>query len=403
MANLSIKGGTYNVRFRYGGKEYKKSLKTKDESAARGALHLIELTLHRLHTGQLYVPERVDSGDFVVSGGTLTAPVQSPQASPPSTRELISRYTAAQENLLAPSYHATQAIHFRHLARHLGSRIDDPCDKITFRDLDGYLQVRLAERHPNTVERERITLLQFYKWIVRQQYLTTSPTVGLLPIKGGDDPSPFRTVAEIERMLERGGLDNEEQFNLWDCLYLSPSEIAGLLATVKANATIDYGYLLHAIPAYTGMRRGEVLRLRWVELDLDEEYVSARSRKQSRRKRETIRRITLHPELKSELQAWREKQKRGQYVICETDGSGPINTDRANRVFWQPMRKTTWCLDNSRDLYKVGFHTYRHSFASNLAAAGVDQRGNRRVYGPHDECDAEAVSPSLPAGQEVRH
>jgi integrase len=38
------------------------------------------------------------------------------------------------------------------------------------------------------------------------------------------------------------------------------------------------------------------------------------------------------------------------------------------------MRKTTWCLDNGRDLFKVGFHTYRHSFASNLAAAGVDQR-----------------------------
>ena len=61
-------------------------------------------------------------------------------------------------------------------------------------------------------------------------------------------------------------------------------------------------------------------------------------------------------------------------MICEADGSGPINNDRANRVFWQPMRKSTWCLHNNRDLFKVGFHTYRHSFASNLAAAGVDQR-----------------------------
>ena len=54
-------------------------------------------------------------------------------------------------------------MHLRHLMKHLGRRADDPCDTVAFRDLDGYLQARLAERHPNTAERERITLLQFYK------------------------------------------------------------------------------------------------------------------------------------------------------------------------------------------------------------------------------------------------
>jgi len=378
MANLSKKGEVHCVRFRFQGKEYKKSLKTKDASAARAALHLIEITLHRLHTGQLHVPDRVDPGDFVVSGGTLLAPFEStPSDSPsprPSTRELTDLYITAQKNLIAPSYHASQAMHLRHLMRHLGRQADDPGDAIGFRDLDRYLRTRLDERHPNTVERERISLLQFYKWVVRQQYLEISPASGLAPIKGGEDRPPFRTSAEIERVLERGGLDDEQRLDLWECLYLSPREIAGLLATVKANATNDYGYLLHAIPAYTGMRRGEVLRLQWLDVDLDEGYVSARSRKQSRRKRETIRRIALHPELTIELLAWQAKQTRGQYVICEPDGSGPINNDRANRVFWRPMRRTTWCLDNRRDLFKVGFHTYRHSFASNLAAAAVDQR-----------------------------
>ncbi len=35
---------------------------------------------------------------------------------------------------------------------------------------------------------------------------------------------------------------------------------------------------------------------------------------------------------------------------------------------------TPWCLDNKKDWFRIGFHSYRHSFASNLAAAGVDQR-----------------------------
>jgi len=38
------------------------------------------------------------------------------------------------------------------------------------------------------------------------------------------------------------------------------------------------------------------------------------------------------------------------------------------------MRGTTWCLTSKKNRFKVGFHTYRHSFASNLAARGVDQR-----------------------------
>jgi integrase len=38
------------------------------------------------------------------------------------------------------------------------------------------------------------------------------------------------------------------------------------------------------------------------------------------------------------------------------------------------MRETEWCLSPRRNRFKIGFHTYRHSFASNLAAQGVDQR-----------------------------
>jgi integrase len=376
MANLSQKDGIYVVRFRFRGKEFKKSLKTRDSSAAEAALHVVELTIHRLHTGQIQVPDGVDPGDFIVSGGTLLKPVEppTPKVVLLSTRKLAEDYKESVKDLLAPSYHYSQAMHLRHLVRFLGARADGPCDQVGFRDLDRYIKKRLAERHANTAERERITLLQFYKWMVRQGHLSASPAEGLAPIKGGEDRPPFRTVAEIDRIIERGGLSAGDILDLWETLYLSPVEIAALLATVRANAKVDYSFLLHAIPAYTGMRRGEVLRLRWLDVDLDEDYIYARSRKQSRRKKETVRRIDLHAELKKELVEWRRKRPRGQYVICEADTLEVINNDRANRCFWQAMRGTTWCLDNKRDWFKVGFHTYRHSFASNLASAGVDQR-----------------------------
>jgi hypothetical protein len=53
IANLSKKDGIFVVRFRFQGKEFKKSLKTRNQGAAKAAMSVVELTIHRLHTGQL--------------------------------------------------------------------------------------------------------------------------------------------------------------------------------------------------------------------------------------------------------------------------------------------------------------------------------------------------------------
>ena len=188
------------------------------------------------------------------------------------------------------------------------------------------------------------------------------------------DRPPFRTISEIAAIINRGGLTDEERLDLWECLYLNPPEIAELLATVQQRAHEPASFLLHAVPAYTGMRRGEVLRLRWPDIDFERGYITAWSRKQSRQKTFTKRQIDLHPELKAHLLDWQRQRPRGQLVFGEPRSSVPVLSDRANRLFWQPLRKTTWALSGKRNWFKLGFHTYRHSFASNLAACGVDQR-----------------------------
>jgi hypothetical protein len=42
----------------------------------------------------------------------------------PSTRQIADEYTESVKNLLAPSYHYSQAMHLRHLLRHLGGVAD---------------------------------------------------------------------------------------------------------------------------------------------------------------------------------------------------------------------------------------------------------------------------------------
>ncbi|MFO0815100.1 MAG: site-specific integrase [Gemmatales bacterium] len=376
MANIRCIEGFYHVRFRYQGVEFNRSLKTSSPVDAMAGKNIVEQTIYRLKIGVLIVPAEIDLGDFIVSGGTMNKPIPQRVPSKPliSTATLMQDYLASQQNLLSATYLYSQKVHLRHLVKHLGELAKKPCEKISFRDLDAYLKKRLSERHPHTAERERITIRQFFHWLATQGYLKESPAIKLLPIKGGVDQPPFRTIDEIDLIQQRGGLTEEERFDLWNCLYLKPDEIAQLLTLVKSEADWSCGYLLHAIPAYTGMRRGEVIRLKWIDVDLSQEFLYARSRKQSRRKTETVRRIDLHPELKEILSTWKKLRSTGQFVISDPDSLEPLTGYEANRQFWLPMRGSTWCLHRRRNLFKIGFHTYRHSFASNLAGAGVDQR-----------------------------
>src|SRR5262249_52868853 len=136
----------------------------------------------------------------------------------------------------------------------------------------------------------------------------------------------------------------------------------------------DVSFILHAIPAYSGTRRGEVMRLRWSDIEFDQDAIVARSKKQSRQKSETTRRIDLHVELKAILLDWRGKRPAGQFVTCDPGSFEQLTSRETSIRFYQPLRGTKWCLSSRKDWFKVGFHSYRHSFASNLAAAGIDQR-----------------------------
>ncbi len=375
MANLAQKNGIYLVRFRFQNKEFKRSLKIRERTEAEAARRLVEVTIHRLTTGQLSIPPGVDPGDFIVSGGHAKQKRSSGcKTELPTMAQLIEAYLARQRPLVSPNYHACQAIHLRHLQRFLDHKVTLTCDQLTTLDLEQFLHHRLQSRHPITVNKERVTIRSLFAWATNRGSFQTSPAEQLPAMKGGKDRPAFRTSQEIERILARDGMTEEEKLQLWECLYLAPKEIAELLETVRFRAHQDASFFLHAIAAYTGMRRGEILRLRWLDVNLEEEHVFARSRKQSRSQSETVRRIDMHPELKSLLAHRREKQKKGQYVLCDADTLHPLAVDKANRLFWQPMRGTLWCLVSKKNWFKVGFHTYRHSFASNLAARGVDQR-----------------------------
>ena len=133
---LDPKSGFFRICFSYppaDGVRYKRSreLKIRDVQRADAVCGVVEETIRDLSRGVLTVPEGVDPGDFILSGGKLTAkPVLAPAPKALTLQAIWDDYLAiggAREE----STRATMRTHFKHLLRILGStRIVESLEEI---------------------------------------------------------------------------------------------------------------------------------------------------------------------------------------------------------------------------------------------------------------------------------
>ena len=89
-------------------------------------------------------------------------------------------------------------------------------------------------RFDRTPSRRKLTTFRLvWNWAVEQGYLK-----GPAPVKGvkfpkGDESLPFMTFDEIRRIIDRGGLSPEKEGRLWDCLFLTKTEVEDVLEHVR--------------------------------------------------------------------------------------------------------------------------------------------------------------------------
>jgi hypothetical protein len=72
MASLTKdKSGSFHIHFRFGGRQFHKSLKTDDEKIAESMKGRIEMTLRDIELGRLTPPPAADFWQLVLSDGKL--------------------------------------------------------------------------------------------------------------------------------------------------------------------------------------------------------------------------------------------------------------------------------------------------------------------------------------------
>ncbi len=132
---------------------------------------------------------------------------------------------------------------------------------------------------------------------------------------------------------------------------------------------IDYLEPLIVMAVNTGMRKGEMLSLRWEHVSLDKRSLTIRSENAKSKNKRTI---PINDTLYNMLETWREQHPEADHVL--------VHMGKAVEYFQHPWQQvlTGAKIENFR------FHDLRHHFASRLVMAGVDLNIVRELLGHAD-------------------
>lgn len=296
---------------------------------------------------------------------------------------LTERWLPIQKSRVRPStYDSYRRTIDLHVIPALGRR---PLDKLTAEDLDLFYATLLTEgRKKPTAKKPKVKAPQVKRSKAAIDGESEEEPVGLSP----------KTVRNIHLMLNKAMADAQRKgvvlrnvVSLADAPSLKNRQEGNIKAwTVEQLRTFLDAVRDHRLhPAFhlsshTGMRRGEVLGLRWCDLDLDAKRLSVRQAlvsiaydvEISDVKTGTGRRtIDLDPVTVDVLKAWRiqraeEKggiEPRGdELVFVKPDGSW-IHPQSFSQVLDRKVAKL--------DVPTISLHDLRHTHATLLLKAGV--------------------------------
>lgn len=371
MASLERRSGRYRIIFRYAGIKFHHALKTDDSREVESCLARLEENLRLVERGRLEVPPGIDLPVFLLSDGKLNG--KPTIEKPPLLGEFFARYhSSLPVGAKEGNTTYTEKIHTNHIERVLGRKV--AIGSITARELQHYVTERAKECGRRgrqlshvTIRKEIGTFASIWnKWGVPQGLVVgPAPTRALIYSKSREK-KPFQTWVQIERQIDRGGLDSSEQEELWDSLFLTLPEIQQVLDHVKKVSRFPFLHPTFVFAARTGARRSEILRSRIDDFDWTAKVVRIREKKRDRTKELTFRHVPLSPLLVEVMTQWFADHPGGQFTICKEAGK-PLSAQMAAHYFAEALEESKWPKLR-------GWHVFRHSFASNAALKGVDQR-----------------------------
>jgi len=212
------------------------------------------------------------------------------------------------------------------LGKHFG---DTPLSQITSWQIEKWKADLRKTLKPNSVNRHITIIKHMFKKGIEWGMVKTNPTIGVKRFPEPESKTRFLTEDELER----------------------------LLLACKEQKRQPWLLPLVTLGVHTGMRRGELLGLRWNNVNLDRGLITLQQSKTLK-----IKAIPIN-EAAMEALMWLDKHRYGDHVFM---------------YHWQkPIGKDNVQKSMDRVCSKAGiddftFHGTRHTFGSHLVMEGVD-------------------------------
>jgi len=253
---------------------------------------------------------------------------------------------------------------YRHDARSTFRRVDSvlgdrPVDVITAEDIVALRHGLLAGYKPRTVRVTMGSLSVLFNWAVRRGLSRANPCKGV-------------ARPQVEQTIE----------------YLSHAEVARLLAEARCQAergdltdrllSVCVHFALH-----TGLRKGELLGLRWTDLDLDSRRLTVARSFDLLPKSGKPRHLRLPAACVPILSTWLpdcpRTAERLVFPKRRLDGTWAMAVDSNEMLGLSQLLDAAGCRPLARP-----WHALRHTFASHYVMAGGNILALQKILGHQD-------------------
>jgi len=184
--------------------------------------------------------------------------------------------------------------------------------------------------------------------------------------------------------------------------FLTTAEVDALATAAVEGEHQALDRALYVVAAMTGLRQGELIALRWQDVDRDTRRVRVRRSHvlgefDTPKSRRSERSVPLSRRVASELESWR----------VETRWGSPDDLLFAEPASGEVLRRGALMRRYRRALRAAGiepghrFHDLRHTFGTAMAAAGVPMRTLQEWMGHRDLATTQRYADYAPNEREV--
>jgi integrase len=187
-----------------------------------------------------------------------------------------------------------------------------------------------------------------------------------------------------------------------DIRFLGLDEVNALVAAVQPGPYESIDRALYLTAAMTGLRQGELIALRWLDVD----WPSARVRVRQNfvlgefgtpKSRRSTRSVPLADAVAGELARLnqvRVEHRDDQLVFADPHGGGPLDRAAILRRYRKALKAAH--LDETHR-----FHDLRHTFGTRMAAAGVPMRTLQEWMGHRNIDTTQRYADYAPSAHEA--